>query len=406
MREHPQSPIGDSPLINRGQNHSILSASASHRWLHCPPSARLETAYPDQSSEYAKEGTLAHSLAETELRYLFGEIKLQEYLLKKSEIEADPLYSEAMPQYVQSYIDSVSSEIDYLCEKYGKENVRAYVEYKVDFSAYAPEGFGTADCLVCFPEGFLVFDLKYGQGVKVEAWDNPQLKLYGLGILAEQELVWGKNPVTCYICQPRLEITSVASYKYEELKKWGEEIKPLADLAYRGQGIMEIGSWCRFCKHRLNCERQREEALSVVALPEPQALRMEALVELLNKKEAIMSYLKDLEQLALEKVRDHGEQIPGYKLVAGRTVRKYGDPEAVASALLKAGYASSAIYKKPELLGIGDMEKLITKPVFKELLGDLVIKPEGAPTLVPVSDRRPEITNDAALAFENVKIGE
>lgn len=381
--------------------HSILGASSSHRWLNCTPSARLEAAYPEETSSFAAEGTLAHSLAELELRKKFKGLDLKAYLLELKQIQADPLYTSEMPGHVACYVALVEQEYNRLMAEDSEVNI--YVEYKVDFSHIAPGGFGTADCVLCSPSEYVVIDLKYGMGVPVSAYDNPQLRLYALGVISEQALAWGHNKVSCIICQPRLTSISEATYEYGELIEWGQAVKLLARAAYEGSGELRMGYWCKFCKHKRNCQKQMEEAFAVIDAPIPKDLSAEDLAKILDKKDMITDYLKSIEIWALERVRDKGEHIPGYKLVEGRTMRKYADQDKAAEALLASGFGSE-IYKKPELLGIGDMEKLVTKAKFKELLGGLIIKPEGAPTLAPENDKRPEIKTSAEDAFKNIEV--
>lgn len=376
-------------------SHALLGASSSHRWLNCTPSARLEEAYQDTSSEYAQEGTLAHAMAETALRRQLGEIDHEGFMEQWQEYKKSPFFSEEMVNHIMEYVEAVLQ----LSETKG---AKTFVEYKVDYSPIAPEGFGTADALVCTPSEYFVCDFKYGKGVKVDAQDNPQLKLYALGILLEQEMIWGKNPVSCYIFQPRLDSVSSATYSYRELVEWGEEIKPLAEKAYKGEGELCMGDWCRFCKHKLNCKKQMDEAFRMTNRNEPNKLSPEEISEILKIAPLVSDYIKSLENHALEMVRDQGQKIPGYKLVEGRSIRKYSDPNAIVEALTLHGYPLENILKKREPLGITDMEKLVGKKKFSELCGNFIVKPAGTPCLVPESDKRQEI-NTIEEAFREVE---
>lgn len=397
---HPQSPDGASPLINMGQTgHALLSASSAKRWLNCPPSARLEEKYPDRFSDYAEEGTTAHYFAETELALCFGLIDWAEYTKRITQIPQMPFYSSEMKEFIEKYKDLCSELFSSLR---GALIPKVLLEHKVDYGNYAPGGFGTADCVIFSPERLIIVDLKYGQGVPVYAEDNPQLKLYALGIINEYDWLYSFRTVQTVICQPRLDNISMAEYKVSDLLEWGESIKPIAEQAYEGTGEMKIGSWCRFCKHRLNCKKQMEEAFACAEAPKPETLSMEDLKALLDKREAITGYLSAVEAYALEQVRDKGVKIEGYKLVSARTIRKYADSQKVAECLKKAGYGPE-IFKAPELLGISDMEKLLTKTKFREILGDLIIKPEGSPVLVPEGDKRKEyVPLTAEEAFKNI----
>jgi hypothetical protein len=383
-------------------DHAILSASGSEKWLTCTPSVRLEQQFPEETSEYAAEGTFAHSLAELHLRHYLNPNKKTRYLRELKKAQENPFYSQEMEDHIQTYIDIA-------IEKINKARARSndaviLLEQKLDFSPWVPEGFGTGD-LVIIADGILeIVDLKYGKGVPVSAGRNTQMRLYGLGAINQFNCLYDFDTVRMTIVQPRLDSISTDEVTVEDLLAWGETyVKPRAEMAFKGEGEFVAGEHCRFCRARFTCRARAEANLELAKYEfrEPALLTHEEIAEILFKAEELQSWVTDIKTYALDQAENHGVKFPGWKLVEGRSNRKYADEDAVAQTLIIEGYKEEEIYTK-SLLGITAMEKLLGKKRFEELLGEFIIKPPGKPTLVPESDKRPEISS-VASAVEDFK---
>lgn len=380
-------------LAHANRAHAVLSASGSHRWLVCTPSAKLEQEFPDSTSEYAEEGTLAHELAELHLREELGFISSLKAVSELQKLKERQFYSREMEEHIKTYVDFAIERIN---------NARArtpdaliLLEQKLDFSHWVPDGFGTGD-LVIIADGWLeICDLKYGKGVPVSAVENTQMRLYALGAIHQFGDLYEIENVRMTIVQPRLDSISTDEITAEELLKWANEyVKPRAEMAMRGEGEFVPGEHCRFCRARYTCRARAEWNLELAKYDfrEPELLSDDEIAVVLAKAEELQKWVADIQEYALDQAVNHGKKWPGWKLVEGRSNRKYVDEAAVAQTLLAEGYREDAIFEK-KLLGISAMEKLLGKKRFGELLGDLVVKPPGKPTLVPESDKRPEISS-------------
>lgn len=376
--------------------HALLSASGAHRWMTCPGSARFEEQFDEETSEYAEEGRLAHALAEQQLRYLQGEISTRAYNKKLRELQQDPLYTPAMGEHIEQYVALVQERVAEACTRCKDPIVM--LEQQLDFSQWVPDGFGTGD-VVIIADGILeIIDLKYGQGVPVSADNNPQLRLYGLGAYATFSCLYDIDFVRMTICQPRLDSLSSEELPAGELLAWAEnEVKPKAELAYRGEGGFAAGEHCRFCRARVMCRARAEYNLELARheFRKPERLSHNEIAEILGRIDMLQAWAKDVSDYALTQARDHGIRFPGWKLVEGRSNRRYTDEEAVTKALLAAGFEADMITPRV-LLGITAMERELGKKKFAELLAGLVEKPPGKPTLVPEDDSRPEINSTQA----------
>ena len=365
--------------------HALLSASSSHRWLNCNPSARLEQEFADRETEAAAEGTAAHALAEHKLR------KALKMRTKKPVSKYD---SDEMDAYTDGYVEFV---LEQLAEaKKDCKDPLILVEQKLDFSCFVPDGFGTGDCIIIADKTLHIIDLKYGQGILVEAEGNPQMMLYALGALRLFDSLYDIETVSMTIYQPRRENVSTWSIPVEALMEWTENtLKPKAELAFKGEGEFQPGSWCTFCKAAVKC-RARAEAKLQLAQYEfamPPLLTDEEIEDILARLDDLTKWANEIQAYAQSAAINHGKEWRGFKLVESRTNRKYADEEAVAQAAKDAGYHD--IYKH-SLITITEMERLMGKKTFAEVLGALVIKPQGKPTLVPASDKRPAITTSGA----------
>ena len=372
--------------------HAILSASGAHRWLNCTPSARLELEFDDNSGEAAAEGTAAHALSEH---------KLRKALKMRSKKPVSPYDSDEMDNYTDGYVEFVLEVIEQA--KQTCSDPLILIEQRLDFSKYVPDGFGTGDCVIIADGTLHIIDFKYGQGVLVSAEDNPQMKLYALGALDLFDGIYDIEMVSMTIYQPRRENISTSIVSKESLYQWAEEVlKPKAELAFAGDGNYCPGEWCQFCRAAVKC-RARAEAKMKLATFEfalPPLLSDEEIADILSSIGDLTSWANEIIAYATDEAVNHGKKWPGFKVVEGRSNRKYKDEEAVAEAAKNAGYRD--IYKQ-SLITITEMEKLMGKSKFNEILGELVMKPPGKPTLVPVSDKRPEMnTSSAKIDFMEV----
>lgn len=365
--------------------HAILSASGAHRWMNCTPSARLELEFDDNSGEAAAEGTAAHALSEH---------KLRKALKMRSKKPVSPYDSDEMDNYTDGYVEFVLEVIEQA--KKVCSDPLILIEQRLDFSKYVPEGFGTGDCVIIADGTLHIIDFKYGQGVLVSAEDNPQMKLYALGALDLFDGIYDIEMVSMTIYQPRRENVSTSTVSKENLYQWAEEVlKPKAELAFNGDGNYCPGEWCQFCRAAVKC-RARAEAKMKLATFEfalPPLLSDEEIADILSSIGDLTNWANEIIAYATDAAVNHGKKWPGFKVVEGRSNRKYKDEEAVAEAAKNAGYRD--IYKQ-SLITITEMEKLMGKSKFNEILGELVMKPPGKPTLVPVSDKRPEMNTSSA----------
>ena len=364
--------------------HAVLSASGSKRWLSCPPSARLERKFPDKAGKAAQEGTLAHALAEARIRHWLGEISENGLALRIDSIRHDALYSPEMGEYVSEYVD--------LCiEKINEAQSVALVEERLDFSRWVRNGFGTGD-MVIIGDGVLeIVDLKYGKGVPVSAEGNTQMQLYALGAIEQYGYIYDFGHVRMSIFQPRNGGLSTQLMSVAELLAWGESIKPIAELAYAGKGDFKAGEHCRFCRAAAQCKALSEYNMEIAKLEfrDADLLTDDEVSFVLERVDGLVRYAEKIKSFALEEALK-GHRWPGFKVVEGRSNRKITDENKAAALLRKAGYADDVIYKPIEMQTITALEKAITKKKFGELLGSVVEKPPGKPTLVPTDDNRPE----------------
>lgn len=370
--------------------HAKLSASGAHRWMACPPSANLEARFPDRSSEFAEEGTFAHSLAELILRYNNNEISKRAYTTRLNRLKKDSMYSQEMQDYIADYAQQVWEQFNEA--RASCPDAQIFFEQRYDLSEYIPEGFGTADVTIIADGLVQVIDLKYGKGVGVSAEGNPQLRLYGLGAYLEHSLLYDIGRVKTTIIQPRLDSISTEEISVEDLLGWaGEQVRPRALMAMRGEGEFRAGEHCRFCKAFATCRAQKDYQMELMKydFADAELLEDSEIGDVLARADALVKWAEAVKGYAFDQALNHGAHFDGWKLVEGRSNRKYTDEKQVAERLAEAGYAE--IYKPQELQGITAMEKLVGKKRLAELLGDLVEKPEGKPVLVPEADRRPEL---------------
>ncbi|QIC08181.1 DUF2800 domain-containing protein [Brevibacillus sp. 7WMA2] len=379
-------------IAHSEREHALLSASASHRWLHCTPSSRLEETLPDTESQAAKEGTLAHEIAELKLRKQFIEpMGTRSFNSKLKKMQAKPLYDSEMLKHTDTYKDYLSELVhSYKCAPY------IAVEKKIDYSSFAPEGFGTVDCLMIIGETMYISDFKYGKGVPVSAYDNPQLKLYALGAYVEYSFLYPIKNIQLAIVQPRLNNISEYTLSAEELLAWGESIKPIAQTAFAGKGEFIPGEHCRFCRAKALCRAQLEQytALEDFKQMKPPLISNEEVGQILKTGKNLAAWVKALEEYALSESLK-GTEILGWKAVEGRGSRQFIDQDVAFKALTEGGIEEVMLYERKPLT-VPAVEKLLGKAKYKELLANHVIVNPGKPTLVEFSDSREAISRPSA----------
>ena len=364
--------------------HALLSASSAHRWLACPPSARLCADIPESGTgEAAAEGTLAHAICEAKINaYLKGKKPRTPAKLIKHE-----LYRKAMEEHTDAFVD-------YVIELYHKAQQRSsdallLTEQRLDFSAWVPGGFGTGDVIIIADGIMDVVDFKYGKGVPVSAENNPQLRLYGLGALAEFSSLYDIDTVCMHIFQPRLDSVTTETLAATALLEWGNHILTIAQQAADGKGEFKAGEHCRFCHVAATCRARAEKQLELAKYEFTDAplLSNTEIGDILARVDELTAWAKSVKDYAAQQAIEHGEHFDGWKLVAGRSVRKITDEEQAVLALLDSGYKTTDVMR---IKGLTDLEELVGKKALAGLLGDLIVKPGGKPTLVPETDKRPE----------------
>lgn len=372
--------------------HALLSASSSKQWLTCTPSARLSEQFPETTSDHAEEGRLAHEIAELKMRKQFTEpMGARTFNSRLKKLQAQPHYDSEMLRHTDTYVDYISGIVHGLSSP-----PYIAIEKRLDYSAYAPEGFGTGDCVMIGGNTLYVFDLKYGKGVPVSAKGNTQMRLYALGAYAAYAFLFPIDTVKMAIVQPRLDDISEDTMSLDELLAWGESIKPLAQMAFKGEGEFVPGEHCRFCRARALCRARTEQhmALEDFKLMKPPLISNEEVGQILAKAQNLAAWVKHLEEFALGECLK-GSEIPGWKAVEGRSSRQYVNQDEAFKILTANGIEEAMLYERKPLT-VPNVEKLLGKAKFKELLAGQITVPPGKPALAPLSDNREAITRTTA----------
>lgn len=389
--------------INHAQRaHALLSASGASRWLACTPSAKLEDEYGERkSSPYAAEGTLAHELAELYIRKdILHTISEADFDSKLEEIMSNELFNEEMLDMVPIYTEYCEGQL--ISAK--TENIFAVmeIEQKLDLTEYVPDSFGTADCVIINDSVLEVIDLKYGKGVPVYAEWNKQLMLYGLGALRKYDTFYDIEQVKLTIVQPRISNISSFDISVEELRNWAEEeLKPRAQLAFRGEGELVAGDHCKFCAVKNKCRKLYEQQLEIAKydFKEPSLLTDEEIADILKRTPQLTEWANSILAYAQEKAITENKKWPGFKLVEGRSIRKWVDEDTAMQAIFaRCPELSEDEVLETKLKTLTSIEKLLGKKRFADILNDVVIKPEGKPTLVPDSDKRQAMGYQQAIS--------
>lgn len=379
--------------------HALLSPSASHRWLHCTAAPRLEEGIKDEGSDYAAEGTLAHAYCAMKLKNFLGLPTDGE----KEEIAAlqEKYGTGEMAEYTDTYATIVLEK--YNAARAATPDAQLLVETRLDFSDYVPEAFGTADAIIIADGTMEVIDFKYGKGVKVSAVENPQMMIYALGAYARFAFEYRIDNLRATIVQPRIDNLSEYEITVEELTAWAANVlTPAAEKAYKGEGPQTPGAWCQFCKVKNQCRALANKCKEVVAV-DPKLITPEELAkEVLPMVPIVKTWISGVEDFALAQALI-GIQLPGWKIVEGRSVRKITDTDSVAAVLTKNGYKQNDIFKPVEMRTITDLEKLVGKKQFAAMCGEWINKPQGKPTLAPEGDKRKAI-DPIADDFKGINI--
>lgn len=397
------SPTNNTEIQEHSErSHAMLSASGASRWLNCTPSAKLELEHGEnKTSTYAEEGTLAHELAELYIRKdVLCDITDEDFESTLERIMNNDLFSEEMLDVVPVYTDYCSDQ--FIEAQTANDLSIIEIEQKLDLSDYVPESFGTADCVIINDDLMEVIDLKYGKGVPVYAEWNRQLMLYGLGALRKYDMMYDIKEVRLSIVQPRINNISSWQISVEELQKWAEEeLKPKAQLAYKGEGELCAGDWCKFCSVRNRCRKLYEQQVEIAKyeFAEPSLLTDEEIADIIKRTPRLVEWANSVMDYAQDLAIRNNKQWPGFKLVEGISRRKWADEEKASNALFARfpELTEDEIFNT-KLKSITDIEKLVGKKQFNAVLSDLVVKPVGKPTLVPLEDKRP------ALGYDQAKI--
>lgn len=380
--------------------HARLSASGAKKWINCPGSIQLEETIPEETSSFAEEGTKAHALGELKLQAQLGLIKPATYNRRAGKLGVDDA---AMEEYTDGYAAFVLERFHAAQKE--TPDAQILIEQRLDFSEYVPDGFGTGDAVVIGDGTLEIIDLKYGAGVKVSAENNPQLRLYALGAANEFGFLYDIEKIRMTIYQPRMDNISSETISVSKLIEWGEDISLRAVIA-ADDSIVDCvaGDHCDsgFCRARPVCRAYAEKRLDLARydFKAPAELTVAEIACIMGEADKLAKWAKLVTDYALDAAVNRGMSFPGYKVVEGRSVRKYGKPdEDIEKILTDNGYKSSDIYVR-SLRGITDLEKFLGKKRFAELLKDCIIKPAGKPTLVPDDDPRPAIHSAAQAAAD------
>ena len=387
--------------LHENRPHALLSASGSSRWINCTPSAKLEEKYGKQTtSVYAQEGTLAHEISELYIKHdILHSIDAEEFSYQLETLMENELFNEEMLSVIPIYVDYCASE--YKSAKSQNSEAIMEIEQKLDLTEYVPESFGTADCIIISDGTIEVIDLKYGKGVPVYADANRQLMLYGLGALRKFDVMYDIQNIKLTIVQPRINNISTWQISVKDLMHWAEtELKPAAKLAFEGKGEIKAGSWCKFCSVKNQCKALAEQQLEIAKyeFKKPEFLSDDEISDILKRAHKFIEWINSIEEYAQTEAYNGNKVWPGFKVVEGISRRKWVDEEKVIDTLYSRfpELSDDQIFDT-KLVSISQIEKLLGKKTVQEKLSDVIIKPQGKPTLVPDTDKRPSIGIEDAI---------
>lgn len=377
---------------HKAREHAVLSASGANQWLNCTPSVRLSEHLPDTTSDYAREGTLAHEFCEIELLLALGRVTKRKYNATIKKLKQNKFFAPEMLGYTDDYVSFVLGHYNNSKSKYPGTEI--HIEKKLDLTGAVPESFGTGDTVIRSDTEIIVIDFKYGKGVPVSAENNPQLMLYGFGAF-ESSFIFDIRQIKVIVFQPRLQNISIFDISTENLLNWVDSIvKPRAKLAFEGKGKLNAGTHCKWCKLKATCPELTRQNLELAKyeFAEPQTLTDSEVLQVYEKSKLLVLWANAVADYLLEKAME-GHKWPGYKLVEGRSNRKWGDPEKVLQVLKDMGFNIDA-FSIRKLNGIQKVMSVLPSKEHREKLSEYLIKPPGKPTLVAESDKRPALGND------------
>ena len=388
-------------IEHENRPHALLSASGSSRWINCTPSAKLEEKYGKQTtSDYAQEGTLAHEISELYIKHdILKSLDDFEFSYQLETLMENELFNEEILNTIPVYVDYCASE--YNSAKSQNSEAVMEIEQKLDLTEYVPESFGTADCIIINDGTIEVIDLKYGKGVPVYADANRQLMLYGLGALRKFDVMYDIQNIKLTIVQPRINNISTWQISVKDLIYWAEtELKPAAKLAFEGKGEIKAGSWCKFCSVKNQCKALAEQQLEIAKyeFKKPELLSDDEISDILKRAHKFIEWINSIEEYAQTEAYNGNKVWPGFKVVEGISRRKWIDEEKVIDTLYSRfpELSDDQIFDT-KLVSISQIEKLLGKKAVQEKLSDVIIKPQGKPTLVPDTDKRPSIGIEDAI---------
>jgi len=369
--------------------HALLGPSSASRWMACPPSVRLCEQFEDVESEYAKEGSLAHEIAELKVRKLIDPgLTSRKFTSAMKKLKEKELYQEEMQGYTDEYVEFIQEQM------YSYPTTpHIAVEQKVDFSQYVPGGFGTADCILISNDTLHVIDFKYGKGVPVSVENNAQLLLYALGSYLAYEMIYPIEHIKMSIVQPRLNDIDTWKCNLDYLLAFAKIAQEKAVMALNGDGDFNNGEHCRFCKAKAICKARANANLELAKYEFKAAdqLTLEEIGQILEKAKDLDKWVKEIEKYALSESLK-GNNIPGWKAVNGKGSRSFKNTDDAIKVLKENGIAEELLYER-KYLTLAQIEKVIGKKDFNNLVGDLIVMNVGKPTLVEASDKREAITN-------------
>lgn len=386
--------------------HAKISPSGAHRWIECPPSIQLSESFPNKESEFAAEGTLAHTIGELLIKMWLQIGLLPDHIEKISLAEKDLLYKPEMKRLMMEYRDYVVEQYAVALKESGG-NAEIHIETRLDLGHIIPDGFGFGDVCIVWPGNLRFIDLKYGKGVKVDAKENPQQMLYACGALRKFAKKYNIENVHITIYQPRLDHIDTWHITTTDLMAWAHDVAvPAAKIATNGGGEFKAGHHCIFCPAKGACRTFAEFNMDIAReeFTDPQILTPEEISNIVLKSSIFTGWIEAVKDDAIRRVKAGEITLPGLKLVEGISRRKYKDEAAIAKTLIEeVMFSEEEIYKR-QLIGFGEMETLIGKKHFNTYVGDFIIKPPGSPTLVPLTDKRPAIGNTEAAQsdFEGI----
>ena len=369
--------------------HALLGPSSAARWIACPPSVKLCEQFEDVESEYAKEGSLAHEIAELKVRKLIDPgLTSRKFTAAMKKLKEKELYQEEMQGYTDEYVEFIQEQM------YSYPTTpHIAVEQKVDFSEYVPDGFGTADCILIANDTLHIIDFKYGKGVPVSVENNAQLLLYALGAYLAYEMIYPIEHIKMSIIQPRLANIDTWECSLDYLLEFAKIAQEKATMALKGEGDFNCGEHCKFCKAKAICKERANVNLELAKYEFKAAdqLTLEEIGEILEKAKDLAKWAEDLKEYALSESLK-GNEVPGWKAVNGRGSRSFKNTDEAIKVLVDNGIAEELLYER-KYLTLAQIEKTVGKKEFNSLVGDLIVMNVGKPTLVEASDKREAITN-------------